>query len=329
MANVYITDRGNSRYMEIKGFHRVAFGKAAQESAFETLFSKELLEKIVKVKKEWSKDEIDRSELLTYLELPLKRYFQRFSINLHDKIILDFGCGSGASSAILGKLGGGKIVGIDTQKGSIEIARLRARDYSLSDKIDFLCLRETQRLPFKDGSFEIVLCNGVIEHIPPRERSIYIKELWRVLTPGGYFLVHETPNRLWPIDSHTTGLPLVPYMSPKLAMKFAVMFSRRIRSNASLEELIAEGLRGSTYWEILNPIKHDHPVVLNDSTDRDIDVFFNMQLLRNPTSLRKGAIITLWVFYKVLHQVLFRPIRLPSCAFLPWLTICLQKRKSR
>ena len=327
MANVYITDRGNLRYVEIKGFHRVAFGKAAQESAFEIFFSKELLEKIVKVKKEWFKDEIDRSELLTYLELPLKSYLQRFSINLDDKIILDFGCGSGASSVILGKLGGKKIVGIDTQECSIEIAKLRARDYSLTDKIDFLCLHETRSLPFKNGSFEIVLCNGVIEHMPPEERRIYIKELWRLLTPGGYILVHETPNRLWPIDSHTTGLPLVPYMSPRLAMKFAVMFSKRIRSDASLEELIAKGLRGSTYWEILNPIKHDNPIVLNDSTEKDIDIFFRLQLLRNSAFLKRGAIITLWVFYKVLHQVLFRPIRMPSCAFLPWLTICLQKRK--
>jgi 2-polyprenyl-3-methyl-5-hydroxy-6-metoxy-1,4-benzoquinol methylase len=326
VTNVSITDRGSLRRVQIKGFHRVAFGRPARESAFETFYSKELLEKILDVKKQWFKDEIDRSELPTYLELPLRKLLQRFSIDLHNQTILDFGCGCGASPVILAKLGGKNIVGVDSSKDAIAIARLRARDYSLANKVDFLYLRETRKLPFKDASFTVIFCNGVIEHIPIEERGAYIAELWRLLASGGYLVFHDTPNRLWPIDSHTTGLPLVPYMPLKLARIFATRCSKRIRSDASLEELIAAGFRGSTYWQILSPIRHQRPVVLNKTMDNDIDAFFEIHLSRGPSSVKRLMIITLRTLYKILQLLLLRPAGLPACAFLPWLTICLQKQ---
>ncbi len=39
-------------------------------------------------------------------------------------------------------------------------------------------------LPFKDDSFDVILCNHVLEHIPNDTRAM--KELYRVLKPGGW-----------------------------------------------------------------------------------------------------------------------------------------------
>lgn len=39
-------------------------------------------------------------------------------------------------------------------------------------------------LPFKDDSFDVILCNHVLEHIPNDIQAI--KELYRVLKPGGW-----------------------------------------------------------------------------------------------------------------------------------------------
>src|SRR6056297_890629 len=39
-------------------------------------------------------------------------------------------------------------------------------------------------LPFKDDSFDVILCNHVLEHIPNDTQAI--KELYRVLKPGGW-----------------------------------------------------------------------------------------------------------------------------------------------
>lgn len=39
-------------------------------------------------------------------------------------------------------------------------------------------------LPFKDGSFDIILCNHVLEHIPDDTKAM--QELFRILKPGGW-----------------------------------------------------------------------------------------------------------------------------------------------
>lgn len=39
-------------------------------------------------------------------------------------------------------------------------------------------------LPFKDNSYDVILCNHVLEHIPDDKTAM--KELYRVMKPGGY-----------------------------------------------------------------------------------------------------------------------------------------------
>ena len=42
---------------------------------------------------------------------------------------------------------------------------------------------EAEQLPFPDGSFDVVISNGVIDLIP--DKDAVFAELYRVLTPGG------------------------------------------------------------------------------------------------------------------------------------------------
>ncbi len=50
-------------------------------------------------------------------------------------------------------------------------------------------------LPFEDSSFDIILCNHVLEHIPDDKSAM--KELYRVLKPGGWgvFQIPQDLNR--------------------------------------------------------------------------------------------------------------------------------------
>jgi SAM-dependent methyltransferase len=48
-------------------------------------------------------------------------------------------------------------------------------------------------LPFADGSFDLVSCNMVVEHL--RTPAKTFQELTRVLAPGGHLVIH-TPNAL-------------------------------------------------------------------------------------------------------------------------------------
>jgi SAM-dependent methyltransferase len=54
--------------------------------------------------------------------------------------------------------------------------------------------RLTARLPFEDGSADVVLAGEIIEHIVDTES--FLREIFRVLRPGGA-VVLSTPNILW------------------------------------------------------------------------------------------------------------------------------------
>jgi len=95
--------------------------------------------------------------------------------------ILDLGCGTGIVSRVLReRLGGAaKIVGLDASAPMIEKAR------SIAPELDF---REgnAMALPFEDGSFELVLCQEMLQFVPDRKAALC--EVRRVLSPGGRFL---------------------------------------------------------------------------------------------------------------------------------------------
>jgi SAM-dependent methyltransferase len=48
-------------------------------------------------------------------------------------------------------------------------------------------------LPFDDGTFDVVLSCGVLEHVPAEETSL--DEIRRVLRPGGLFIIFNLPQR--------------------------------------------------------------------------------------------------------------------------------------
>lgn len=55
-------------------------------------------------------------------------------------------------------------------------------------------LQHPYLLDYEDASFDVVTSNGVLEHVPDDDRSL--GEVFRVLRPGGAFLIACLPNRL-------------------------------------------------------------------------------------------------------------------------------------
>jgi SAM-dependent methyltransferase len=58
-----------------------------------------------------------------------------------------------------------------------------------------VAMADLTQIPFKDGSFDLVTANMVVEHLSDPRRVL--EEVRRVLRPGGRFLYH-TPNRKAP-----------------------------------------------------------------------------------------------------------------------------------
>ena len=179
----------------------------------------------------------------------------RVFTDLAGQDILDFGCGTGSSTVVLAEQAvGARIVGVDLSAPSLAIAQQRLRFHGISS-VAFHCIPPIDarnRLPFSSASFDFVLLNGVLEHVAPfAARAEVIREVWRVLRRDGLMFISETPNPLWPIDRHTTGLPLIPWLPSRLSERIAIAFGKHQRGRS----WDVRGWRGMTYWEIVRPLR--------------------------------------------------------------------------
>ena len=114
---------------------------------------------------------------------------------LQNKRILEVGAGSGIISYHIIQAGN-DVVSIDISPG------LFRNTIFPENKVQFVRANGIS-MPFKDGSFDIVICNMVIEHIPRHYHRPLINEIYRVLYKGGYVNM-GTANKFWPVEPHTT-----------------------------------------------------------------------------------------------------------------------------
>jgi demethylmenaquinone methyltransferase/2-methoxy-6-polyprenyl-1,4-benzoquinol methylase/phosphoethanolamine N-methyltransferase len=97
--------------------------------------------------------------------------------------LLDIGCGTGRLLAQAARREPAAVlVGIDTDRDSIEIARDRAR--SAPAPIE-LHLASAERMPFTDDYFDVAVAVFVICAMPGATRRRALAEALRVLKPGG------------------------------------------------------------------------------------------------------------------------------------------------
>jgi ubiquinone/menaquinone biosynthesis C-methylase UbiE len=143
-----------------------------------------------------------------------------------EKEILDVGCGTGA---ILKRLGNpAKNVGIDLAPEAITFCRQRGLNNVRQGDI---CA-----LPFADASFDAVICSSVLYHQWVSDVQGAIREMHRVLRPGGVLLIN---------------VPAFPLLHS--AHDDAVMTARRFRKAEIRQLLLKQNfkIRQLTYWTTL------------------------------------------------------------------------------
>ena len=103
--------------------------------------------------------------------------------DIQGKKVLDLGCGDGFLSIPMSKKGA-RVIGIDIDANKFKLARERFAKMDLPIK-PVLVIADGRRLPFKDGVFDVVESNCVIEHIP-NDKAVF-QEVTRTLHEHGLF----------------------------------------------------------------------------------------------------------------------------------------------
>ena len=143
-----------------------------------------------------------------------------------DKEILDVGCGTGA---ILQRLGNPqKNVGIDLAPEAISFCRQRGLNNVRQGDI--------RALPLSNASFDAVICSSVLYHQWVIDLDGALREMKRVLRPGGFLLINVPAFRFL----HS-------------AHDEAVMTARRFRKSEIRKLLLDQNftIRRLTYWTTL------------------------------------------------------------------------------
>lgn len=143
------------------------------------------------------------------LIVPPGRIVDRLQLSPADRV-LEVGCGPGFfSPAIARKLTAGHLTLLDAQAPMLTMAAQRLEKHGLTNYTSISGLAES--LPFSDAAFDVVFMVAVLGEVP--DRAIAIKEIARVLRPGGRLSSTEAvgdPDRVkrteWDALATLTGL---------------------------------------------------------------------------------------------------------------------------
>lgn len=110
------------------------------------------------------------------------------------KKVLEVGCGCGTDFIQFARAQA-EAYGIDMSQHSVELTKERLQRYKLIGEV---MVGDGENLPFLSEQFDLVYSWGVLHHTPDTSRAI--KEIYRVLKPGGYvkaMVYHRFSTMCW------------------------------------------------------------------------------------------------------------------------------------
>jgi len=185
----------------------------------------------------------DSEYFINYVSSDLRAAFKFILNKFGQADVLDYGCGLGNLACSLAR-SFRSVIGVDMVYERAAFTGLRAQQDGLSN-VSVLCAGDTDRIPLKDGSVDIVVLNGVLEWIPelrngdPREQQIrFLKEFWRVLRPGGQIFIG--------IENRTAYRYFIGHPEDHTRLPFASLLPRRM-ANAYSNIVRKKPFRNYTY----------------------------------------------------------------------------------
>ncbi|MCP4192624.1 MAG: class I SAM-dependent methyltransferase [Pirellulaceae bacterium] len=173
--------------------------------------------------------------------------------------ILDFGAGTGNAIPFWHEfLPSGRLTCLDVSSQSLKVAAKRHPDLA-----NFIAYTPPT-LPIDDDRFDLAYAACVFHHIAPEDRIVVLKELWRILKPGGQLFIYEhNPHnpltqrvvRSCPFDKNAKlirakdlSLLLNSLGFQQTTIRYRVFFPRCLRILRPFEELLTWLPLGAQYY---------------------------------------------------------------------------------
>ena len=196
---------------------------------------------------EWERAEVDRShqealhtsvkwlrtneeQIARYLNPPLDSVYpleHAYALlgDIRGMTVLDFGCGTGDNSLLLGRRGA-RVIGVDISASLIELASQRLEMNKPSGRVN-LVVGSAHDLPLATESVDLVFGIAVLHHL---NLELAAREVFRVVKRGGRAVFME-PVR----DSRTLRAlrKLVPYRAPDVSPFERPLTSSEVRHFAA------------------------------------------------------------------------------------------------
>jgi SAM-dependent methyltransferase len=173
---------------------------------------------------------------------PLFAYLRRRGA--HELSVLEVGCSFGHITEYLAEQPLVRDIStFDTDAAFAAMVQVKIEELHLDrvKEVRLFSNEETRQLPYPDSKFDLVLVLGVVEHLPVRGRRQIVDEYYRVLAPGGHIAILDTPNRFFPLETHSVGLPLIQWLPAPLAFAYAKLGRPRRFRGVDYAEFVADG----------------------------------------------------------------------------------------
>jgi SAM-dependent methyltransferase len=129
--------------------------------------------------------------------------------DIDGKRVVDFGCGSGANTALLAGRGA-HVWAIDISEDLLRLGQRRLSISGRGDGATFIA-GSAHHMPFPDDSIDVVFGIAILHHL---DLDLVSKEVRRVLKPGGRAIFQE-PVRNSPVLRFLRSL--IPYRAPDIS----------------------------------------------------------------------------------------------------------------
>ena len=226
-----------------------------------------------------------------------KYFFPKLFKNINDKIVLDIGCGGGnMGSKISHKTK--YMVNMDVSFNALLYARKRIAN----EKAKYVH-GDMLRLPFKETSFDTVLCYASLHHI--EDVAMVAKEAMRVLKNKGKFLCFE-PTERYPWVYFWLDLFMIPKSLAVFLKNIYVKLQHRFAKQRKFYNVLKKIPHNSGVHFFKLPSQYKEILVKNGVKDVKVETVF-LEFLPPRYFMSKNKIIVEWII-KLSH--LFHKLRI-------------------